>query len=109
MTGPPYEVHPYSIGELERLLSEKSRADAFAVSRKAHRTYFEGYFASIGAQTIVAENRYVDGDFLDDFAEYYVRCFESYDRTCVRLHIFDIPFTEEEFTEFLRGMGGNLT
>jgi hypothetical protein len=109
MTGPPYEVHPYSIGELERLLSEKSRADAFAVSRKAHRTYFEGYFASIGAQTIVAENRYVDGDFLDDFAEYYVRCFETYKRTCVRLHFFAMPFTEEEFACYLRGTGGNLT
>lgn len=104
----PFEVHSYTIAALERLLAEKSRADAFIVSAKSHRAYFENYFARIGAKTIVFENHYVDRDFLNDFAEYYVRCFESYKRTCVRLHFFDIAFTRQDFADLLGGMNGSL-
>lgn len=104
----PFEVHAYSIGELERLFVEKSRADAFTISTKSHKTYFESYFSHLGAQTILVENSYVDGDFLADFAEYYVRCFEQYGRFCVRLHFFDLAFSEQDFRRFLRGMKGSL-
>ncbi len=109
MPDQPFEVYPYSIGQLARLLSEKSLADAFVVSGKAHQTYFDGYFASIGAKTIISENTYVDRDYLDDFAEYYVRCFESYERTCVRLHFFDVSFSEEDFTQYLLEGSGTLS
>jgi len=66
----PFDVFPYSIARLERLLSEESLADAHIIKDKLHRTYFEEYFANIGAKTIVVENNYVDGDYLDDYAAY---------------------------------------
>jgi len=105
----PFEVIPYSIGDLERLLVEKSRAGAHVITGKGHRAYFDEYFQHIGAVTIVVENEYTDRDFLEDFAAYYVRCFADYRRTCARLHFFSLPFTHEDFASFLDGSGTSLT
>ena len=51
----------------------------------------------------MAENYYIDHDYLDDYSEYYVRCFAPYRRTCVRLHFFDVPFTSVDFANLLTG------
>ena len=100
---PPYEVYPYTIQTLESLLADKASADPSIVASKIHRTYFEEYFSFIGARTILAENYYIDHDYLDDYSEYYVRCFAPYRRTCVRLHFFDVPFTSVDFANLLTG------
>lgn len=99
-----FEVYEYSITLLERLIAEKSRKNSPAViAKKLHRFYFEGYFKEIKARTIVVENNYVDHDYLEDFAAYYVRCFHPYERRCARLHFFEISFKQNEFTEILKG------
>lgn len=104
-----YAVHPYHIDKLIALLVERSdnRASPFVVKEKLHTEYFKEYFSSTGvnAHTIVVENDYVDRDFLDDFAGYYVRCFQEYRHTCSRLHFFDFDFSEAEFTEAISGKG----
>lgn len=86
--GNPFEVHPYSIAKLEQLLAEKSTALVEVVHEKLHSLYFENYFGALGAQTIIVENDYIDRDYLEDFAGYYVRCFPDYKRKCTRLHFF---------------------
>lgn len=48
------------------------------------------------------ENHYTDRDYLIDFANYYVRCFEEYERLCKRLHFFKISFDEKKFFELLK-------
>ncbi len=55
------------------------------------------------AQTLVVENDYTDGDYLDDFASYYVKCFRSYNRRCKRLHFFGQKFAEGEFRQLVQG------
>lgn len=40
------------------------------------------------AKTLVVERDYIDRDYLDDYARYYSRCFENYERKCTRLHFF---------------------
>lgn len=67
-----------------------------------------GYLHEIGVETVVVEGCYVDRDFLDDFAHYYVKCFNSYDRFCKRLHFFDFPFTTEDLRIFLQDESGKL-
>jgi hypothetical protein len=84
-----FEVHEYSIAALEQLIAEKSKNSSDVISKKFHRLYFKGYFDYIKARTIVVESEYVDRDYLEDFAGYYVRCFHPYDRTCTRLHFFN--------------------
>ena len=84
-----FDVYKYNIKELEKVLIKWSDIDNKLLSKTIHLKYFEDYFNNIGAKTIVVERKYVDKDYLEDFAAYYVRCFHPYDRFCARLHFFD--------------------
>jgi len=105
---PPLEVWPYTIETLQRLLAEKSVADPRVVEDKLHTAYFEEYFNKLGAQTVLVENHYIDHDFLEDHAAYYVRCFEEYRRTCTRLHFFNIQFSEQDIHALINREVGPL-
>ena len=59
----------------------------------------------IASQKIIVENEYVDGDYLDDFSNYYVKCFYPYQRLCKRLHFFSERFSEEDFLSFILNAG----
>jgi hypothetical protein len=98
-----FEVFPYSIEKLKAIFVEKSMASPYFVEQKLHSRYFEEYFKVISAKTIVVENNYVDRDYLEDFAGYYVRCFEEYRRKCTRLHFFTEAFDDREFKGLLAG------
>ena len=65
--------------------------------------YLIDYLSEIGAKTIIVEHKYVDGDYLDDFASYYVRCGKDYSRYCERLHFFSISFDLTLFQNALIG------
>ncbi len=88
----PVQCFPYSFGLLCALLSEASKTPARSARAKLHLTYLQeylGHFQNQGCLTIVVEWRYTDRDFLEDYASYYVRCFDQkYRTTCVRLHFF---------------------
>ncbi|HVS72226.1 MAG TPA: hypothetical protein VHQ47_13300 [Phycisphaerae bacterium] len=105
----PYEVHAYSIDTLRKLLADKANADPAVIATKTHCFYFESYFGKLGAKTIVVENDYVDRDFLEDFAAYYVRCHHQYDRRCARLHFFNQQFAAADLENLLKGGAGGLT
>jgi hypothetical protein len=53
---------------------------------------------------MVVEAEYTDADFLDDFSEYYVRCYPNYSRRCRRLHFFrKAPLVDDAFSRLVRG------
>lgn len=106
---PPYEVHDYSIERLLDLFARESKASPSEISKKLHTIYFQEYFDRIGAKTIVVENEYVDRDYLEDFSEYYVRCFQDYKRKCARLHFFKCAFQDSDFDECLLRKSDSLT
>lgn len=114
---PPFKVCPYSIDELKNLFAQVAGTSVEAVANKTHLVFFEGngafvgYFKdpSIAAKTIVVEPQYVDHDYLEDFAAYYVRCFEDYSRKCTRLHFFSRGFSEEDFRALLAGDGTKIS
>lgn len=62
--------------------------------RKPQVQYLFRYLDELGCQYVIVENDYVDHDFLDDHANYYVRCFRRYKRHCRRAHFFacDLEF-----------------
>jgi hypothetical protein len=91
----PYDVVPYSTPTLVSLLAAKTTHDS--VNCKQHISYFHNYFADLSARTIVSESDYVDHDYLEDYASYYVKCFHDYERKCVRLHFFQESFLKDEF------------
>jgi hypothetical protein len=97
----PFEVFEYHIDKLSEILAEKSGGSLKDINKKLHRHYFENYFDGIGARTIIVENDYIDRDFLDDYAEYYVKCFKRYRRKCTRLHFFRTSLSSEDLDALL--------
>src|SRR5204863_7244610 len=76
-------------------------------ARSERAKYLYRYLHDLVAQTIVVEKRYVDGDYLEDFASYYVRCFKPYERQCKRLHFFSLSITAAQFEQFVLGRLAN--
>jgi len=104
-----YEVRQYSLDDLRHLLAAKAKTDLHTVDGKRHLVYFDEYFSTIGAKTIIVENDYIDRDYLDDFAGYYVRCFHEYEHRCTRLHFFSCSFDEHAFATLLAGEAVSLS
>lgn len=96
-----FEVFSYSIDEFKNILVNSSGASPHLVEQKSHIEYFQKYFDNISTKTILVERDYVDRDFLEDFAGYYVRCFSEYQHRCTRIHLFSRPFTVDDFTALL--------
>ncbi len=110
-TAAPFEVHAYDLPTLIRLTAERShfKNSEEAVGRKSHPAYLDSYFRALKVRTIVVEPCYVDRDYLDDFAHYYVRCYESYKRHCARLHFFSETFNHDSFEKLLTGADSALS
>lgn len=73
------------------------------VSQQRPAQYVFSYLTELKAQTLVVEQTYVDGDYLDDYSSYYARCFQSYNRFCRRLHFFSAVYEHFQFVEILTG------
>jgi hypothetical protein len=96
-----YTIVPYSADALRDALVEGSHGANGGVRDKPHAEYLHGYLSAIDAETMLIERRYVDRDYLEDFAAYHVRCFEQYKKDCYRLHFFSTRFDETDFEKVL--------
>lgn len=72
------------------------------VSQHDQAQYLFRYLEHLSAKVIVVEAGYIDGDYLDDVANFYVKSFDDYERRCKRLHFFADEWTETELAEALR-------
>lgn len=101
MSDPGFDVAPFSEASFyEALSNEKIRPSGVAHNRVAQ--YLFGYLQELGARSIVTERRYTDGDYLDDYANYYVKCYEDYERHCKRLHFFGTEYSKESFASLIQ-------
>jgi hypothetical protein len=96
-----FQAYPYSVDELKNILANSSKASLHAIEQKSHISYLDQYLLAIGVKTILVEYEYIDRDFLEDFAGYYVRCFPDYERKCARLHFFSSSFDRSDFEDLL--------
>src|SRR5882724_11401886 len=87
-----YEVEDYSVSNLGARLNRHSHLGLGYSEGKSHLSYFDEYFSSVGAKTILIENPYTDRDYLEDYAAYYARCHAEYGRRCARMHFFSNAF-----------------
>ncbi len=106
---PSFEVVPYSIDELRKTLTVYSQASEEAVERSLHYFYARTYFSYIRARTMLVESSYVDRDYLEDYAGYYVLCFKKYERHCTRIHFFRNEFSKNDFQKLIAGKPGRLS
>lgn len=94
---PVIDVVPYSIEMLGEVFEREAKATKKTLAeKKLHLAYFEEYFKELDAKTIVIERHYTDRDWLEDYADFYVRCLERYKSRCTRLHFFNIEFSHED-------------
>ncbi|MCK4404241.1 MAG: hypothetical protein KAW02_04050 [candidate division Zixibacteria bacterium] len=63
--------------------------------------YLHRYLRELRCATMVIEHDYVDGDYLDDYTQYYAKCFKPYERFCRRLHFFSAEFNRKQFTSLI--------
>lgn len=68
-----------------------------------HADYLREYLSDISAATMLVEPEYVDGDYLEDYAAFYVACFHPYKRFCRRIHFFKKEFDRAYFEQRLIG------
>lgn len=103
----PYIVTAYDETAFHTYLKE---FNDHLLSNKAHVKYFKKYLAHYDVKTIIIEHNYIDRYYLEDYANYYVRCFTHYERFCKRLHLFKgqggLGFTHEDFARLLGGDHG---
>lgn len=97
----PFTVLPYSKDAfLDSLVHGHVRRAHADKNRRA--LYLFGYLDHLKALSIVVEENYVDGDYLDDYANYYVKAFDDYSRRCKRLHFFAVALSQQDVEDSLR-------
>lgn len=91
-------MHPYSRTGFFNLLSDNEQRlvdhdDTLVL-------YLMKYLDHMKCGTVLIEERYVDKDFMDDYANFYSTCFKDYDKYCTRIHFF-VNFSEAKFKRFI--------
>lgn len=82
--------------ELEGLHKERH-----TVKNKSQVLYIHDYLEYIKCKTILYEHPYIDRDYLEDYSNYYSRCFTGYERHCSRLHFFSTTYDNDYFSYLL--------
>jgi len=107
----PFSVVKYSkdhvVDFIRYMTGWNSRAE---VASKSQLQYLFAYLEKdhIDVKTIVTESEYVEKHYLEDYSEYYVRCFNQHPRLCSRIHFFSNKFTEAEFQTALQSNNKNV-
>jgi hypothetical protein len=101
----PFEIQAFAEDSFHAALCNET-CPQVRVAKSRQVAYLCGYLQAIRARTIVIEHEYTDGDYLDDFASYYVKCFRAYRRRCKRIHFFSEPISPDKFLNAVRGALG---
>ena len=70
--------------------------NANKVRQQRRFSYFSAFLASRGVKSAVIEEKYVDRDYIQDFANYYSLCFTEYPRFCKRCHFFTKTYSKAD-------------
>lgn len=92
-------IYDFSEDNLKSAIIDESHSHS--QKNKDHFKYLSEYLDEIGCKTIILESPYVDGDYLDDYSAYYVRCFKRYKRKCKRVHFFSKKINQDDLLRYL--------
>jgi hypothetical protein len=56
------------------------------------------YMEKNGTKVVIVEYEYVDKEYLKDFQQYHLSCYQHYKKTCVRLHLFSAGVPDLDFS-----------
>ncbi len=102
MFNTPYGIFRYEINTLCSYIAYQTNTPLHHIKQKAQISYLANYFDRLKAEHLdqseiffIHENEYIDKYYLEDYAEYYVRCFQNYVKNCSRIHFFKL---EKDFS-----------
>lgn len=98
---PAFFVSEFSSDILSTLIKQCFGADFNDVVSKLQIQNIICTLGELDAKAIICEREYIDKDFSDDYANYYVQAFKDYRGSCARMHFFSVALTQEEFTSIL--------
>jgi hypothetical protein len=112
MTSPQIQAHPFELSAFTPANFFSALSNRFVspgdIATKDRAVYLANYLIRLGARLIITEYQYTDTGYLDDYAAYYVKCFESYDRRCNRIHFFSAEITKELFLRIVEGKASQI-
>jgi hypothetical protein len=94
MEFPAFEVIPYSANAFCAIVERVTKSPFHRIKQKRQISYINNYLmhwpdplpTGPHKLTMVVENYYIDNHYIEDFSQYFVRCFNSYPRDCCRIH-----------------------
>jgi hypothetical protein len=98
---PPFLICEFAKETLSNLVRERFGDDFPDIISKRQTEFIYNYLSDLGAETILLESEYVDRDYLEDYARYYVKCFNRYGERCARIHFFKNKFDHSNFIDYL--------
>lgn len=98
---PAFFVSEFSSEVLSVLIKQCFGADFNDIKNKIQVKNIVSQLTALGARAIVCEREYVDKDYSDDYANYYVQSFKDYRGYCARLHFFSGKMDQNEFSAIL--------
>lgn len=99
--------------EFEKLLKyDKGDFIQKSINKTPIFRYFLNYLKiepdGLNIRTIVVEEHYTCQSYLEDYVNYYARCYTPYKKYCKRIHFFSTEFNADCFyKEMLQNSGGN--
>lgn len=81
----------YDINILCSYISNQTHTPIHQIKQKPQITYIDNYLRFFNDEKsihIVYENEYIEQHYIEDYSEYFSRCFHDYKRTCSRIHFF---------------------
>jgi hypothetical protein len=99
----------FASNPLKSILEQELEKHFYITENKRQLFYLQEYLNYLDCQTVILETPYTDRDFLEDFADYYSRCFQDYGRECSRLHFFNLPFNQTAFEQLIAGSSSSIT
>jgi len=96
----PFKILKFNLKNLRKCFSNEHVSSEF-LDRNSRIDYLLGYLKELQCKTILVEEEYIEGGYLDDFSQYYVKCFRPYDRFCKRIHFFSNSFNKKQFDSLI--------
>ena len=97
----PYLICEFEKQTLTNLVKESFKTEFPDIFNKKQIDYIYRYLKDAKCKTVILEYDYMDKDYLEDYARYYVKGFNNSGYKSARLHFFSMEFDHSNIDKYL--------
>lgn len=97
----PYLICKFEKQTLTNLVKESFKTDFPDIFHKRQIDYIFRYLNDAECKTVILEYDYIDKDYLEDYARYYVKGFNNSGYKSARMHFFSSEFDHSDIDKYL--------